>query len=283
MEHTEDVESVPWSELLETTDPSLERRRIAYMAAGLVGAVVLGAVIARAWWTPSGPTILAPAVTIAAPAPDDAGVALPATTTLPPLYSEADLMADPPDPGARAAIVRAEWFVSDFFTADYEPTGSGDVRAALPGSAAIPDLPQDGGGGISYVEWARAFRVDEVGDGTYLVGVIFRALGAPADGSFSRLPVRAVEVHVDVLGDGAAILDLPRPVAVPAGPEPASWPAGTVDPPQVVIDVAAARASVWGVEPRIVSAAEVAEGWRVVVTVADSVGNRWPLSIIVEG
>jgi hypothetical protein len=282
MNHPEDVESVPWSELLQTTDPSLERRRIAYMAAGLVGAVVLGAVIARAWWTPSGPTIVAPAVTVSAPAADEPGAAQPAATTLPPLYSEADLMADPPDPGARAAIVRAEWFVSDFFTADYEPTGSGDVRAALPGSAAIPDLPQDGAGGISYVEWARAFRVEEVGDGTYLVGVVFRALGAPADGSFSRLAVRAVEVHVDVLGDGAAILDLPRPVAVPAGPEPAPWPEETVDPPQSVIDVAAARASVWGVEPRIVSAAEIADGWRVVVTVADSVGNRWPLSIIVE-
>lgn len=281
MDHPEDVESVPWSELLDTTDPSDERRRVAYLAVGLVGAVVLGAVIARVWWSPSPPTIVAPASSVAASIEGSEGSTTSVATL--PLYSEADLMADPPDPAARSAVVRAEWFVSDFFTADYEPTGSGDVRSALPGSAELPALPQDGSGGISYVEWARAFKVEEVGDGTYLVSVLFRALGAPADGSFVRLPVRAVQVHVDVLGDGAAILDLPRPIALPAGPEPAPWPEETVDPPGDVVDLAAARASVWGSEPRIVSAAQVAGGWRVVATVADSVGNRWPLSIIVEG
>lgn len=281
MDHPEDVESVPWSELLDATDPSEDRRRMAYLAASLIGAVVLGAVIARAWWSPSPPTILAPASTIAAPAPD-ADV----TSTVPvavPTYSEADLMADPPDPGARAAIVRAEWFVSDYFTADYEPVGSGDIRSALPGAADIPELPQDGLGGISYVEWARAFKVDEVGDGTYLVSVAFRALGAPPDGSFTRLPVRAVAVHVDVLGDGASVLDLPRPIPLPAGPEPAPWPEPSIDPPTDVVDLAAARASAWGSEPRIVSAAQVPGGWRIVATVVDGVGNRWPLSIMVEG
>ena len=141
MDQPEDVESVPWSELLETTDPTAERRRIAYLAAGLVGAVVLGAVVARAWWAPSAPTIVAPAE--AAPPiasePSQTGDSEVSTTagTLP-LYSEADLMADPPDPDARAAIVRAEWFVTDYFTADYEPKGSADVRAALPGGASRP-------------------------------------------------------------------------------------------------------------------------------------------------
>lgn len=282
MDRPDDVESVPWSELLDAGDPSDDRRRVAYLAAGLIGAVVLGAVIARAWWSPSPPTIIAPASTIAAPAEgaaDPSGTSAPA----PPLYSEADLMADPPDPGARAAVVRAEWFVSDYFTADYEPTGSGDVRAALPGAAELPDMPQDGTGGVSYVEWARAFKVDEVGDGTYLVSIAFRALGAPPEGSFVRLPVRAVAVHVDVLGDGAAILDLPRPISLPAGPEAPAWPDEMADPPTEVVDVAAARASVWGTEPRIVSASKTTGGWRVVTTVADAVGNRWPLSIIVGG
>jgi hypothetical protein len=278
MDHTDDVESVPWSDLLDATDPSDDRRRIAYMAAGLVGAVVLGAVIARAWWSPSAPTIVAPAATIAAPTETP-----PTTVPTLPLYSEADLMADPPDPGKRAAVMRAEWFVSDYFTADYEPTGSGDVRAALPGSADLPEMPQDGTGGISYVEWARAFKVEEVGDGTYLVSVAFRALGAPAEGSFVRLGVRAVQVHVDVLGDGAAILDLPRPIALPAGPEAGPWPGEEAEPPTEVVDVAATRASVWGAEPRIVSSARIDTGWRIVATVADAVGNRWPVSIIVEG
>jgi hypothetical protein len=279
MDHTDDVESVPWSELLDVTDPSDDRRRIAYMAAGLVGAVVLGAVIARAWWSPSAPTIIAPASTVAAPAED----AVTTTVATLPLYSEADLMADPPDPGARAAVMRAEWFVSDYFTADYEPTGSGDVRAALPGTAELPEMPQDGLGGISYVEWARAYKVEEVGDGTYLVSVAFRTLAAPPDGSFVRLGVRAVEIHVDVLGDGAAILDLPRPVAVPVGPDAGPWPGEAAEPPTDVVDVAAARASVWGMEPRIVSSARIDGGWRIITTIADDVGNRWPVSIIVEG
>lgn len=287
MEQTEDVESVPWSELLETSDPTAERRRIAYLAVGLVAAVVLGAVIARAWWAPSPPTIIAPAGA-EAPVAADGGIAsdaAPSSTTVPtvPLYSEADLMADPPDPDARAAIVRAEWFVTDYFTADYEPAGSSDVRAALPSGADLPDLPQDGVGGVSYVEWARAFEVQEVGDGSYVVGVVFRALAAPAEGSFVRLPVRAVEVHVGVMGEGASVLDLPRPVPIPAGPEPPAWPDASVEPPGAIVEVAAAQASAWGSEPRIVSAAEVAEGWRVVATVADGVGNRWPLSILVDG
>lgn len=281
MDHPEDVESVPWSELLEATDPSDERRRVAYLAAGLVGAVVLGAVIARAWWSPSAPTIVAPASTVAAPLEGAADVST-STAAVAPLYSEADLMADPPDPGARAAVVRAEWFVSDYFTADYEPGGSGDVRAALPGSAEIPDLPHDGTGGLSYVEWARAFKVETVGDGSYLVSVAFRALGAPADGAFLRQPVRAVAVQVGVLGDGASVLDLPRPISLPAGPEPEPWPTEAADPPTEVVDRAAARASVWGSEPRIVSTTRIDGGWRVITTVADSVGNRWPLSIIIE-
>ena len=37
---------------------------------------------------------------------------------LPQLYSEADLMAVLPDEEMRAAAMRAEWFVTDFFTAD---------------------------------------------------------------------------------------------------------------------------------------------------------------------
>jgi hypothetical protein len=278
MDHTDDVESVPWSELLDATDPSAERRRIAYLAAGLVGAVVLGAVIARAWWSPSAPMIVAPGDPIAAPADESTTTSVPEV----PLYSEADLMADPPDPGARAAVMRAEWFVSDYFTADYEPRGSGDVRAALPASADLPEMPQDGLGGVSYVEWARAFKVEEVGDGSYLVSVAFRALGAPPEGSFIRLGVRAVQVHVDVLGDGAAILDLPRPTPLPVGPEPGPWPGEEMEAPMDVIDVASGRASVWGTDPRIVSTARIEGGWRVVATVVDAVGNRWPVSIVVE-
>jgi hypothetical protein len=54
------------------------------------------------------------------------------------------------------------------------------------------------------------------------------------------------------------------------------------DPPQAVVDEAAAMAAAWGSEPRIVSAHPVQEGWRVVLTVADGVGNRWPMTVVVS-
>jgi len=285
MDQEATTESIPWSELLDEKEPRQDIRSLSYLVAGLLGSVILGAVVARAWWTPSPPTVIAPGAPISAEiAPQGETMAVPpmVTTSTRPLYSEADLMADPPDPGQRSAIVRAEWFVTDYFTADYEPTGSADVRAALPGAADMPDLPQDGRAGISYVEWARAFRIDEAGGGEYLVRVAFRTLAAPPDGAFLRMPVRAVEVAVGVGADGASVLDLPRPAALPVGPEPAPWPEATGDPPQDVVDLAAARASVWGSEPRIVSAALIPEGWRVVMTVADEVGNRWPMSLVVE-
>lgn len=282
MDH-EDVESIPWSDFVAEASPRPDLRRVAYLAAGLLGAVVTGVVLARAWWSPSPPMIVAPGASVAAADVLDGELAIePTTSVVLPLYSEADLMADPPDPSERAAVVRAEWFVTDYFTADYEPSGSGDVRAALPGSAELPDLPQDGSGGISYVEWARAFDIQPAGNGTYLVDVAFRTLAAPPDGAFIRLPVRAVEVLVDVGPGGASVMDIPRPATLPAGPEPPAWPDGDgLPPPEDVVDVAAAQASVWGSEPRIVTAAAIETGWRVVVTVADDVGNRWPLALIV--
>ena len=278
MDQHDDVESIPWSELLETTDRSAGRLRVATLAVTLIGAVVLGAVVARGWWAPAAPTIVAPGDPVSvgpvAEAAPGESVALPA---------EADLRAVPADAGFRAAVARAEWFVFDFFTADTEPVDGGDVRAALPEHAEVPAMPQDGAEGISYVEWARAFKVEEAGDGTYLVSVVFRVLGAPPDGDFVRLPVRAVQIHVDVLGDGAAILDLPRPIPLPTGPEPASWPDVAADPPAAVVDRVVAQVSSWGSEPRIVTAAETETGWRVVATVTDDLGHRWPVSVLVDG
>lgn len=281
---SEDIESVPWGELIADGPPPHDLRRLATLVVALLGAAVVGAVVARAAWVPSAPTVIAPGLPATAlPAVDDPVVPAGSTTTTPllPVYSEADLMADPPDPDERTAVVRAEWFVTDYFTADYEPAGSADVRAALPGSALIPDLPQDGSDGISYVEWARAFDVAPAGTGAYLVSVAYRALGAPADGAFVRLPVRAVEVMVQVDDSGASVVDLPRPASLPAGPEPPPWPEEAAPPPAEIVDRAAVRAGVWGTEPRLVSAAAVAEGWRVVMTVADGVGNRWPLAVVV--
>ncbi|MEK7251807.1 MAG: hypothetical protein AAB198_00930 [Actinomycetota bacterium] len=277
MEEREELEHVPWADLMAESEPEDRRRRAMYLGIGMVGALVLGVIVARSWWAaPSVPTPLAPA----------AGTSV-ALTTLPdatdlPLYSEADLMADPPDPASRLAMVRAEWFVADYFTADLEPSGSADVRAALPPSVA-EDLALDIGDAVSYVEWARAYRVEEAGDGIYRVSVAFRTLGAPPDRGFTRQPVRAVEVLVAVGGDsGATIVDLPSPIFLSLGPEAPVWVGEEATPPQEIVDLVSTRASLWGSEPQIVSAQHLGGEWRVVVTIADAVGARWPFALRIE-
>ncbi len=136
MEEREELEHVPWADLMAESEPEDRRRKAIYLGVAMVGALVLGVIVARSWWaTPPSPTPLAP------------GAETPvAATTVPdvpdlPLYTEADLMADPPNPAARLAVARAEWFVADYFTADLEPSGSADIRAALPASvaASCPD------------------------------------------------------------------------------------------------------------------------------------------------
>ena len=273
MDEREELEHVPWADLMAEAEPEDRRRRSIYVGAAVLGAMVLGVMVARSWWAP--PSI--PATTVAAGA-SGAVTTLPETPDLP-LYTEADLMAMPPDPAARVAMVRAEWFVTDYFTADLEPSGSADVRAALPASVA-EELSLDVGAAVSYVEWARAYRVEAVGDGTYRVSVAFRTLGAPPDRGFTRQPVRAVELLIAVGGDnGTTVLDLPAPIAIPVGPEAAVWEGESATPPQEIVDWVSTRASLWGTEPRIVSATQRDGEWRVVVTIADAVGARWPFAL----
>ena len=192
-------------------------------------------------------------------------------------------MAFPPDWAARAAVARAEWFVTDFFTADLEPNGTGDLRGALPAGVELPEMPQDGAVGLSYVEWARAFRVEEGADGIYRVGVVYRMLGAPPDRGFQRLPVRAVEVRVAVSdAGGSVVVDLPTPIVMPVGPNPEPWPVENEIPPQLVVDGAMRVAAGWGSEHRLVGSSRVIGGWRVVLTATDELGNRWPLTVLVD-
>ncbi len=153
MEEHEEFEQIPWSEL--TTRPPDGRRRLIYLVAGGLGALILVVLVARAFMSSSPADPVAPSITLAqtettattsAAVPTTAAPASPAPSLL---YREADLMAFPATPGERAAVARAEWFVTDYFTADLEPTGSADVRAALPGGAAMPEMPQDSAPGAS--------------------------------------------------------------------------------------------------------------------------------------
>lgn len=272
-EPAEEVEFIPWSDLVARHQDS--RPWVAYLVAGAVVSAALGAVVARTVWRPEAPaTSTSPSsVAVEAPAP------LPVTTVS--LYSEADLLAGSDDRDRQWAATRAEWFVTDYFTADAEPGGSTAVRAALPEGGAFPSFPQDDpAAGLSYVEWARAFRVEPLGEGLFRVAVAYRALGARAEGAFRRLPVRAVEVVVAVGAEGAtAVTDLPAPAALPADLEPGGWPAEGAPAPPGVLEIALAEASAWGESPEVLSSTAAGTGWRVVVAVADAAGTRWPLAL----
>jgi len=290
MEEHEEFEHIPWSQLVERR--SVAGGRILRIGAAIVGAVVLGIVAGRAFGPAAPAGEPGPSATASAAGDIPVSSTVAPTTTfgegalpqLPGLYSEADLMALPPVGPERAAATRAEWFVYDYFTADMEPSGSADVAAALPSGAALPEMPQDAVGSLSYVEWARAFEVREIGEGTYRVGVVFRALGAPPDRGFVRLAARAVEVTVEVSPDGGtAVTDLPSPVPLPAAAEPQPWPdEAAADAPAAIVDGAILAAAAWGSEPRLVGAQPVEGGWRVVLTIADEVGNRWPVAVRVN-
>jgi hypothetical protein len=290
----EEVEHIPWGELLASTGDG--RRRLIYLAAGALAAVVLGMVVARLFASSPEPAPVAvetpaaattpqvPVVTVPVAMPEATAAATSSTTVpAPVLYREADLMAFPPEWEARAAAARAEWFVTDFFTADLEPNGVADVRGALPAGVELPDMPQDAAVGLSYVEWARAVWVEEADTGVFRVTVAYRMLGAPPDRGFQRLPVRAVEVRVAVSDSGGTVVvDLPSPVTLPPGPTPEPWPAAVESAPQSVVEGAMEAAGGWGSEHRLVAVGRVSEGWRVMLTAADELGNRWPLTVYVD-
>jgi len=273
-EEHEEFERIPWSELLPANrGPG----RLVYLVAGVIGAVVLGVILARAW--PDSGGLVAPTSTSVVAAP----VAAASTTlVLPPasaLYSEADLMAFPVESDELAAVARAEWFVADFFTVGLSD-GSADIRNALPAHADLPDLPQDSGGVGAVVDWARAFRVESIDDGLFEVSVAYRVEMSLEDEANRRLPVRAVAVRVYVgLDGGSTVVDLPTPIPLPGGPEPDPWPDDSEELPEVIVLGAAEAVAGWGAEARVVAGQPIEAGWRVVLTVADEAGNRWPVVV----
>ncbi|HEX5630848.1 MAG TPA: hypothetical protein VFY15_04240, partial [Acidimicrobiia bacterium] len=61
MDDREELEHVPWADLMAEAEPEDRRRRTMYLAAAIVGAMVLGVIVARSWWAP--PAV--PATTLA--------------------------------------------------------------------------------------------------------------------------------------------------------------------------------------------------------------------------
>ena len=153
------------------------------------------------------------------------------------------------------------------------------ILAALPAGVTLPGLPHDRAAPpISFVEWARAVDARDAGEGRFVVTVAFRTIGSTEDGGFIRLPVRAVEVSVVTGSDGGStVADLPSPVEVTPGPLVEGWPEAATELPDAVVGAALQHAGRWGPFPQLVEGGRDGDMWRIVVSVEDEVGNRWPL------
>ncbi len=254
----EEFEHIPWSQLESRARVVSGRSLLA--GAAVVGAVVIGFFGARLGSADTPRPALPPATTLAAPIADTS------TTTevsLPQLYREADLLAVMPDEEIRLAVMRAEWFVTDYFSV---AGGGGDT----------PDVPRQ-----TYVEWARAYRVDGADPSRYAVAVGFRLLVAGDNGAFDRLPLQAVEVDIARDADGAlAVADIPRPLPAPRPDAGREWPEPAALPPTVV---AAAQDELAdsGLVGEVVGGHAYAGGWRVVVRAAPPGAPAFPMSVLV--
>ena len=277
--HTDDTEGVrehlehiPWSDL------TVHRREIprwwAYVAAGVVATAALGVVAARSFHATTAPVqeavVATTAMTTTVPA------ALPAAA---PLYSEADLMALVPGSQEQLAAARAVWFVRDYFGSGGNPEAVAGVLAALPAHATI-DSPDDTG--ASYVEWVAPFGVQQLGGNLYRVEVLFGMLGGENVSTLVRLAPKAVAIVVEVDGGRTGVVDLPIPVELPTRADVTAWPDPGQEVPATVANAAEQEASMWGSDPEVVAASRGDDGWRVEVTVADEVGNRWPVAVWVD-
>lgn len=264
----EHFDSIPWSSLIPQTR---DRPWLVYVAAGAVVALVLGVLASRSVGT-SAPA--ATPVTVITSPPVTGGVVPPTSQPL----SEADLRADlePGEEGAVAAAMRAEWFVTDYFTLD----GAGGRETELAGALGRPfyTVASDA---TTYVEWARAWEVVAEEDGGYRVAVAYRSITA-VDGVFERGLVHGVAVRVQVgVEGGTRVVDLPEPVELPVPPTIAAPPA-----PELVSDTIAtaalAAAAAWGDPVSVIEGTQYGSEWKVLVEVADDQGNPWPMMVTVD-
>lgn len=298
----ERFESIPWAALLPEEN-NRRNRWLSIAGAGLI-ALVVGFVTLRVVNAGPAETV----VTLGAPTPMEASVTQVASTmeaaAVPPTLAgsppeprvesvnpesraltEADLLAVAPDGGLRAAVMRAEWFVVDFFTVDDDASGDA-VRGAM-GTPATVALPHDAPSGVSYVEWARAYAVESLPGSGYRVSVAFRTLSGPEGEAVVRRPVRAVAVEVvaDTSG-GTAVLDLPQalptPVILPVPSTPGRCEAVGAMP--AAVEAAALQvAGAPGVDSTVIGGTACDGGWRVVVETADGSGMAFPMTTWVTG
>ncbi|GMQ84810.1 MAG: hypothetical protein BMS9Abin07_0375 [Acidimicrobiia bacterium] len=264
----EEHEEIPWSMLVEQDRRG--RRRTLYLAAAAIVALVVGFTGVR-WFEGhrNGESAPEPASTVTSAVADT-------STTTTTLLSEADLMAAvDPSAATLAAVTRAEWFVTDYFTIDGSPAP--DLQAAFLTDAVLPELPQStGDGSVSFVEWARAYDIRQH-EGGFVVTVLFRTLFEGADGIYRRSPLRAVDVIVLVRDEMTAIGDLPIPVTAPVDHGLRGWMSGPGEAPPAAVAAALEYAQQFTQEPTLIESAGSGEEWRVVFAIDDPSGARFPV------
>ena len=279
----EQYEHIPWSRLID--EQSDGWKRIVYIVAGIVLAVVVG-IVGIKWLTSpdhgeAGTSAVSVPIDTTVPTDPSPGAASGSTSTTV-VVSEADLMAAaPPSDAEIVARTRAEWFVTDFFTVDGDPEAAVEIRQAFVDDAVIPDLPHEAAepGGVSFVEWARAYRTETLERDRYAVDVAFRTVRLAEDGEYSRGPVHAVEIIVVVAEGEAGIADLPIPIVPPRADGLTGWSAPSDPATEDVITAAAEYAFLFDAEPEVLEASGAGDDWRAVVTIGDGSGIRWPLVI----
>ena len=269
----DEYEEIPWSTLL--SEHRQGRTKTLYLAAAVVVAVVVGFVGVR-WLTAPGhgddAALAAPAVPSATEATVEESTSTSTSTTG--VLSEADLMAVQPAVAELSAVARAEWFVTDYFTVD-GPIPE-ELLSAFVNDASLPDLPGRADADISYVEWARAFDIRPTAHG-YAVSVVFRSLTEEPSGAFVRGPVRAVDVLVAVDDGQTAIADLPIPIMPPVYHTIDGWMETDGEAHSEAVAATLDYAGMFDENAEIVQSGSSGPDWRVVFTIGDRSGNRWPV------
>ncbi len=250
-EHDVEVfERIPW-EALEKSGP--DHRWLAYLVAMVVVLGAVGISIGRGM-APS--PVTSPAVTQAptatipvasdvheAPAPEPTAAPNQAS-----VLSEADLMALPGDSLEAGAAAVAEWFVVDHFTRE------------------------DGDGGRSFVDWARAGELTWLGATTIDVTVLIRRLAASGDDAYQRLPAEAWRVTTELIDDHWVVIHGPTPAQAPTLDVSLPAPEGDV-PDRVASSVE---------DGTITGAAQVEGRWSVELQWTDDAGLTWTVREWVE-
>ncbi|NNC93687.1 MAG: hypothetical protein HKN80_14480 [Acidimicrobiia bacterium] len=264
----EHFDSIPWSSLIPQRQ---DRPWLVYVAAAAVVALVVGVLAARNLQSASQPLDPVEVAT------EDLveSVASPPTSRL---ITEADLQADIQhgEAGAVAAAMRAEWFVTDYFTRD----GAGGRQAELAGALGRP-APATEAEITTYVEWARAWDAAAESDGRYRVAVAFRSITA-TDAGFVRDIAKGVAVRVQVAADGGSrVVDLPEPIEMPSSPVLAAL-ASPEPTPEWVATKALDQAASWGESATVVEGITDGGYWRVLIESTDTHGTIWPLVVWVN-